>query len=108
GIEVEAERLAGLQMDAPGGEAADAQLRALHVGEDADRPSGLLLQVADQGDAGGVSSCVPWLKLRRKTSAPAWNSRDRTSAVELAGPSVAMILVRRWRRSGVRTGMRAP
>ena len=45
------------------------------------------------------SSCVPWLKFSRNTSAPAWNRRVTTSSEELAGPSVAMILVRRRRRS---------
>ena len=48
------------------------------------------------------SSWVPWLKLRRNTSAPAWKSRASTSGVEVAGPSVATILVRRRRRSLMR------
>ena len=52
------------------------------------------------------SSWEPWLKLRRNTSAPPWNSRISTSGVELAGPSVAMILVRRRRRIFVRGDMR--
>ena len=43
------------------------------------------------------SSCLPWLKLRRKTSTPAWNSASIISGVELAGPRVATILALRWR-----------
>ncbi len=54
GVEIEAEGLAGLQMDAARGEAADAELGALDVGEDADRPSRLLLEGADRLDARGV------------------------------------------------------
>ena len=36
-------------------------------------------------------SCVPWLKLRRNTSAPATNSARIIASLELAGPSVATI-----------------
>src|SRR5712671_3653976 len=46
------------------------------------------------------SSCVPWLKLRRKTSTPASNSARRRSPPALAGPIVATILALRSRRSG--------
>ena len=38
------------------------------------------------------SSCVPWLKFSRNTSAPARNSSRSRSGVELAGPMVATIL----------------
>ena len=53
-VQVQAEGLAGLQMHAPAAERADAQLRALHVGQDADRAVELFLQLADHGEAGGV------------------------------------------------------
>ncbi len=43
-----------LQMHPPAAEPSDAQLRALHVGQDADRAIELLLQLADDGEAGGV------------------------------------------------------
>src|SRR6185369_14821587 len=39
---------------------------------------------------------VPWLKFRRKTSAPASNRARMLARSELAGPSVATILA--WRR----------
>ena len=54
GVEVEPELLAGLQMHATAAEAADAQFRTLHVGQDADRAVELCLQLADHGEAGGV------------------------------------------------------
>src|SRR5262245_53369948 len=44
------------------------------------------------------SACVPWLKLRRNTSTPRWNSSRIISGVELAGPSVATIFAFRSRR----------
>jgi hypothetical protein len=44
------------------------------------------------------SGCVPWLKLKRKTSAPASASARMRSLDELAGPSVATILTLRLRR----------
>ncbi len=53
-VQVEPEGLAGLQMHPPAGEAADAQFRPLHIGQDADRAVEPLLQLADHGDAGGV------------------------------------------------------
>ena len=53
-VQVEPERLAGLQMHPPAAERADAQLGALHVGQDADRPVEFFLQLADHGEAGGV------------------------------------------------------
>ena len=54
GVEVEAECLAGLQMDPAAAEAPDAQLRTLHVGQDADRAVEFFFQFADHGEAGGV------------------------------------------------------
>ena len=54
GGQVQPEALAGLELDAAAAEAADAELRALDVGEDADRAAGLLLECADEGDAGAV------------------------------------------------------
>ena len=46
--------MAGLQMDAASAEAADTELRTLHVGQDADRAVKFFLQFADHGEAGGV------------------------------------------------------
>src|SRR3546814_19884638 len=40
------------------------------------------------------SSCVPWLKFRRNTSAPASTSARMRSRVELAGPNVARMRAR--------------
>jgi hypothetical protein len=37
------------------------------------------------------SACVPWLKFRRKTSTPRWNSAWIIEDEELAGPRVATI-----------------
>src|SRR4051794_40347979 len=48
---------------------------------------------------------MPWLKLRRNTSAPARNSRSTISGADEAGPSVATTLVRRRRRSGMWVGI---
>ena len=53
-VQIELESLAGLQLHAPAGEIADAQLRALHVGENADRPVEAVLELADHGEARGV------------------------------------------------------
>ena len=47
------------------------------------------------------SSWLPWLKLKRNTSAPASASSRMRSLVELAGPSVATILAQRFRRMPV-------
>ena len=54
GGEVEAEGLAGLEDDAAGLEAADAEFGALDVGEDADGAADMFLERADHGDAGQV------------------------------------------------------
>ncbi len=53
-VEIELELLTGLQMHASAGEAADAQLGTLDIGQDADRPIELFLEFADHGEAGGV------------------------------------------------------
>ena len=45
-----------------------------------------------------MRSCVVWLMLMRKTSAPAWNRLAIMLRSEDAGPRVATILVRRRRR----------
>src|SRR5690606_26047450 len=49
-LQVQAQRAAPLQDHAAGGEASDAQLRPLQVGEDADRPAGPPLGPADALD----------------------------------------------------------
>jgi len=54
GIEVEPERMPGLQLHPPAGEAADSQLGALYVGQDANGMRDLPLQVADDGEQLGV------------------------------------------------------
>ncbi|OIQ62965.1 hypothetical protein GALL_554990 [mine drainage metagenome] len=54
GVEVEAEFLASLQVNAATAEGADPQLGALNVGQDADGAVELFLQLADHGEAGGV------------------------------------------------------
>ena len=46
------------EFDGAVGELADAQLRTLEVGEDADRPADLGLDGADVGDEGGETSVV--------------------------------------------------
>ena len=46
--------MTGLQMDAATAEAADAEFRTLHVGQDADRAVEFFFQFADHGEAGGV------------------------------------------------------
>jgi hypothetical protein len=45
-----------------------------------------------------MSAWLPWLKLKRKTSAPASNSAWMVFWSALAGPSVATIFALRWRR----------
>ena len=45
-----------------------------------------------------IASCEAWLMLMRKTSAPATNRLATTARSVEAGPSVAMILMRRLRR----------
>ncbi|CAJ9101456.1 Uncharacterised protein [Burkholderia pseudomallei] len=47
------------------------------------------------------SACVPWLKFRRNTSAPARASASIAVSVELDGPSVATIFVERRRSRAV-------
>ena len=46
-IEIEAEPVAGGELDRAVGEIAEPQLRTLQIGENADRPSGLRLDAAD-------------------------------------------------------------
>ena len=58
------------------GEGADAQLRPLQVGEDADRPA--VLASRPRGSprrSSRIASCEVWLMLMRNTSAPAANRR---------------------------------
>ena len=52
GVEVEPKRTARLECDGSAGEGADAELGTLQVGEDADRPSYLLLDRPDRLVAG--------------------------------------------------------
>src|SRR5215471_19441522 len=53
-IEIETERRAAAKLDAAAGEIAKPQFRPLHVGEDADRPSGVGLDLADRGKSGAM------------------------------------------------------
>ena len=52
---------------------------------------------ADRLTSSRMRVCGVWLMLMRKTSAPAMNSRSIMAGSDEAGPSVATILVRRWR-----------
>ena len=80
------------------GEGADAELGALQVGEDADRPAGFRLDLADdRGAAARSLSWSVWLILMRKTSAPASKRRLTVALSEEEGPSVARILALRSR-----------
>ncbi len=53
--------------------------------------------------AAAWSAWAPWLKFRRKTSAPALNSSSMRSGLVVAGPRVAMIFTR-LRRGGSAMG----
>ena len=53
-IHIEDELLPGLQLHSAGLEFADAQLRPLHIGENADGPALFLLDRADHFDSGSV------------------------------------------------------
>jgi hypothetical protein len=64
---------------------------ALQIGENGDRPTRLSLNCAHDIVARLSSSWVPWLKLKRNTSAAASNKARIISELELAGPSVATI-----------------
>ena len=97
-IEVEAKAAAGGDLGPAGGEVAEPELRPLQVGEDADRPAGIGLDLPDVVESCRCSSWLPWLKLSRKTSTPASNSARIRSGLALAGPSVATILALRRRR----------
>jgi len=55
-----------------------------------------------RANVAACDSCVPWEKLRRKTSTPASMSRPSTSGARDAGPIVATILVRLM--VGIRSG----
>ena len=60
-------------------------------------PAGLAFDRANGVQCGFVVFVCPWLKFRRKTSAPASNSVRIISGLLLAGPSVAMIFAERRR-----------
>ena len=63
------------------------------------RPNSALRSSGSVDTSSRMRSCEVWLMLMRKTSAPARNNaRDHTERSEDDGPSVATILVRRWRR----------
>ena len=49
-LRIEHEDVAGRDLDLAAGESSDPELRSLKIGEDADRPAELLLDVADQAD----------------------------------------------------------
>ena len=93
--EVEAELVAGRKADFAAGEIAEPQLWPLHIGEDADRRPVSLSTRRIAANRARWSSCVPWLKLRRKTSTPASNRARIRASLELAGPRVATILALR-------------
>ncbi len=98
GIVVEREGLADLEFLRAVAERADAQLRPLQIGEDADRPPNLLLDCRGCAPTSvRISAWSVWLMLIRKTSAPASNSLRIIASSEEAGPSVARILTFRLR-----------
>ena len=87
-VQVQPERLAGLQMHTAAAEPADAQFGALHVGQNADGPVELFLQFADHGEAGGmvlvraVAEVQPehvGAGLEQAGQHSAWNSPGRAS-----------------------------
>ena len=81
------------QMDPALGETADAQLRALQVHDDPDRPARSRLDLAHHLEAARHGPRgLPWLKLKRNTSAPA----SASSADALLGGARR---AQGWRRS---------
>ena len=104
-IEIEAERVAGSDLDLAVGEIAEPKLWALQIGENTDRPSGLCFDAPDLLEQRRFWSWLPWLKFSRKTSTPASNSARSRSRLALAGPTVATILALRRRRP---VGLAAP
>ena len=91
-VEVEAERRAFDELHRALGERADAQLRPLQVEQDADRAADSVSIERIRSSRCLWSACVPWLKLRRNTSAPASNSA-------CDGRAVGARRGRAWRRS---------
>ena len=86
----------------PSSERADPELRTLQVQQNADRPADLALD--RRGSAACSwrwSSCVPWLKFSRNTSAPAWNSARSWSGDRARRPEGGDDLGVAWRRMEV-------
>ena len=65
---------------------AHAEVRALQVGEDADRMPVALGHPADGVCSARAVSCEEWLMLMRNTSTPARNRRSIISVADEAGP----------------------
>ena len=82
-------------------ELADAQLRALEVGDQRDRRGRLVLRASAPCRAySACCSCVPCEKLRRAPSMPAWASAMTAPRSRTPG--------RAWRRSSCGGGPRSP
>jgi hypothetical protein len=92
---VEDEARALFEPDLAFGELADADFRALQVGENTHRPLHAGRHFAHQCAPCDVVVGLPCEKLRRTTSTPARIIRSRTSLLDDAGPRVATILVSR-------------
>jgi len=100
GSRSQAQPLARGDVDPAVPEHAQTELRPLKIGQRRQRPADLGLGVADRGQGVGVVLCVPWLKLRRKTSTPLRDSSSTMAGARLAGPRVATMRVRRSRIMG--------
>ena len=108
-VAVEHEGLALFELDGLPVESADAELRALQVGQDADRPVVARLDLRIASTSPRIASCEVWLMLMRKISAPARKSWSIVSGVFEEGPRVARILILRLRLIGPRhLGSSAP
>ena len=91
-VEVETEGLAFSQHHRSVGEGAYAQLRALKVGQDADRAAEFLLEFAQQRKAGAVIDGAAVAEVQSEYVHAATKSWRTVSLSELAGPRVATIL----------------
>ena len=84
-----------LRSGAAAAELADAELRPLQVGKDADRPAEGASPLRTAACSFLARSYEEWLMLMRNTSTPASNRRSIISGAYDAGPRVATILTRR-------------
>jgi len=100
-VSVQAEGLADLDLNPTFRELPKAQLWTLQVGEHGKMAADLDLRLTDIGDGLGVVGMgCRWLKLTRKTSAPARAKATTWAGWALAGPRVATMRARRARIMG--------